>query len=428
MKSENEYEKRCKAVQLYHEGMKFNEVLRVVQRGRFWLSKWLRRYEEDGMDGLRDKSRTPRKVWRKTPEPMVRKILAIRAELETHRSRRSAFAGIGAEVIQWELTQRGTKNVPSIATISRILARHGKTNKAKPTNKNSHQPYPYPRAEKPGDLHQTDLVGPRHLRAAHGAIRFYSFHTVDVAGHAVFASQFANKQSISLCRHLVETWKNLGIPEVAQLDNEMAASGGGRYQYSISQVIRLHLLLGIHLVFIPQGEPGRNAAVESFNALWQKRVLQRHRCPTLQALKRTNQRFLDYYHYGKPHRGLTQKEHKTRFPGELRDRLWKSFTHLPKTFSIESYTNAKGSLNLPVSRGKVSFVRKVDSHGRVEVNGFPYFIRRSLEGQYLIATIYTHRRKLVIKQDQKIVKSFHFPIPNKIVAPLLSQNITRTNL
>lgn len=420
MKNEHEFEKRCKAIQLYHEGTKFNEVLRVIQRGRFWLSKWLIRYEEDGIDGLRDKSRAPKKVWRKAPEPMVRKILAVRAELEAHRTQRSAFAGIGSEVIHWELTQRRIKNVPSISTISRILSRHGKTDKAKPKKNKTHQPYPYPKAEKMGDLHQTDLVGPRHLRATDGAIRFYSFHTVDVAGHAVFTSQFANKQSISMCRHLVETWRNLGIPKVSQLDNEMAASGGGRYQYSISQVIRLHLLLGIHMVFIPQGEPGRNASVESFNALWQKRVLQRHNCSTLQTLKRTNQRFLDYYHYGKPHRGLTQTEHKTRFPGELRDRLWKSLTHLPKEFSIDRYINPNGLLNFPVPRGKVSFVRKVDSHGKIEANGFPYFIRRSLEGQYVIATIYTHRRKLVVKQDQKIIKSFSFPIQTKIVAPLLS--------
>ena len=27
------------------------------------------------------------------------------------------------------------------------------------------------------------------------------------------------------------------------------------------RVIRLHLLMGIHVVFIPQGEPGRNATI-----------------------------------------------------------------------------------------------------------------------------------------------------------------------
>jgi transposase len=420
MKDRNEYEKRYKAIQLYNEGIRFNEILQLVQRSKYWLSKWLRRYKEQGLDGLRDQSRAPKKVWRKTPDNIVRKILSIRSELESHKTRRSAFSGIGPEVIYWELKRRGTKNVPSIPTIARILHRHGRTSKAKPKRNNSNQPYPYFKAKKMGDLQQTDLVGPRYLRGPKGVTRFYSFHTVDVAGHTVFASQFSNKRSISLCKHLVETWRNMGVPNVSQMDNEMAASGGCRYQYSISQVIRLHLLLGIHLVFIPPGEPGRNASVESFNAIWQERVLQRHKCPTISSLRRTSKRFMHYYHYEKPHRGLTEKEHGTRFPGMLRDHLWKTFRHLPEEFNLYKYIDTNGDLRLPISRGRISFVRKVDSHGRIEVNGFPYFIRRKLEGQYVIATIFTCRRKLVVKQDNKFIKSFPFPIKDHIVAPLLS--------
>jgi hypothetical protein len=351
---------------------------------------------------------------------MVKKILSTRAELESHRTRRSAFSGIGPEVIHWELKQRKVKNVPSISTIANILSKYGKTGKVKPKRNSNNQPYPYFKAKKTGELHQTDLVGPRHLRGPKGVTRFYSFHTVDVAGHTAFASQFKNKQTLSLCMHLVDAWQFMGIPEVSQMDNEMAAAGGGRYKYSISQVIRLHLLLGIHLVFIPQGEPGRNASVESFNALWQDRVLTRHNCPTIISLRRINKRFLDYYNYEKPHRGLTQKEHDTRFPGILRDYLWRSLRHIPKGFSLNTYIDAKGNLKLPVSRGKISYVRKVNSDGRIEVNGFPYFIRKKLEGQYVISTIFTHRRKLVIKQDNKIIKSFPFSIKDRIDAPLLS--------
>lgn len=415
-----EYEKRCKAIQLYNQGSRFSEILRLVQRSKGWFAKWLNRFKEKGINGLKDRSRVPKRIWRKTPDRMVKKILSTREELESHRTRRSAFSGIGPEVIHWELKHRKVKDVPSISTIANILSKHGKTGKAKPKRNSNNQPYPYSKAKKMGDLHQTDLVGPRYLRGPKGVTRFYSFHTIDVAGHTAFASQFDNKQSLSLCRHLVDAWQFMGIPMVSQMDNEMAAAGGGRYKYSISQVIRLHLLLGIHLVFIPQGEPGRNASVESFNALWQNRVLTRHNCPTIIFLRRINKRFLDYYNYEKPHRGLTQEEHDTRFPGILRDYLWRSLGHIPKGFSLTAYIDAKGNLKLPVTRGKISYVRKVDSHGSIEVNGFTYFIRKKLEGQYVIATIFTHRRKLVIKQDNEIIKSFPFSIKDHIDAPLLS--------
>ena len=295
MNNQNEYDKHCKAIQLHQEGYGFNKILQLVQKSRRWLSKWLKRFKEQGLKGLRDKNRAPKQIWRKTPEHMVKKILTVRKELESYKTRRSAFSGIGAEVIQWELKQRKIYSIPAISTIEKILFHHGKTGRTKRRKNTNNQPYPYIKAEKIGDLHQTNIVGPRHLRGSKGVTRFYSFHTVDVAGHTAFTSQFSDKQTISLCRHLIETWRFMGIPEVSQMDNEMSATGGGRYPYSISQFIRLHLLLGIHLVFIPQEEPGRNASVESFNALWQERVLRRHNCPTLIALKRTSERFLRYY-------------------------------------------------------------------------------------------------------------------------------------
>jgi len=419
MKNQNEYKKRCKAIQLHKEGYRFNKILQLVQRGRFWLSKWLKRYKESGLEGLKERTRAPKKIWRKTSERLVKKILSIREELESHQTQRSAFSGIGAEVISWEFNQRKIHSIPSISTIARILSRHGKTSKIKLKRNNNNQPYPYFKAEKMGDLNQTDLVGPRYLRGPKGITRFYSFHTMDVAGHTAFTNQFSDKQTISLCKHLVKAWRYMGIPSISQMDNEMSATGGGRYPYSLSQVIRLHLLLGIHLVFIPQGEPGRNASIESFNQLWQERVLRRHSCPTLSVLRRTSERFLRYYHYEKPHRNLTQKEHGTRFPGILRDRIWRSFRHLPKRFNLDKYIDPKGHLNFPIARGRVSFIRKVNPHGKIEVNGSTYFIRRKLEGQYVIATIFTHRKRLVVKQDNKIIKSFSFPVKSHIIVPLL---------
>lgn len=418
MKTQKEYEKRYKAIQLHKAGYGFNKILQLVQRSKGWLSKWLKRYKESGLEGLKDRIRTPKRIWRKTSERMVRKILSIREELESHKTRRCAFSGIGAEVIHWELKQRKICKLPTISTIAKILSRYGKTGRVKTKRNNNNQPYPYFKAEKMGDLYQTDLVGPRYLKGPKGVTRFYSFHTVDVAGHTAFTNQFTDKQTISLCKHLFEAWRFMEVPNVSQVDNEMAAAGGGRYPYSLSQVIRLHLLMGIHLVFIPQGEPGRNASVESFNKLWQERVLRRHNCSTLIALKRTSERFLRYYHYEKPHRSLTQKEHGTRFPGILRDRLWKSLRHLPKGFTIERYIDSNGHLNIPIAKGRVSFIRKVDSHGKIDVNGSAYFIRRKLEGQYVIATIFTHRKRLVVKQENKIIKSFSFPIKGHIVAPL----------
>lgn len=419
MKNHQEHEKRRKAIELYQQGKGFEKILQIVQRSRGWLSKWLGRFREQGWRGLQDQSRAPKHVWRKTPRRLEQKVLAIRKELESHKTRRSAFAGIGAEVIQWELKQRKMAPIPSISTLTRILAKHGCTKKGKKPKSESREPYPAFRVEQIGDFHQTDLVGPRYLRGPKGVTLFYSFHTVDVAGHAAATTQFRDKQALSLCSHLVSAWQRLGLPRGSQMDNEMAATGGGRYPYSLSQVIRLHLLLGIQMVFIPAGEPGRNASVESFNQLWQERVLRRHSCPTLAALRRLDQRFLSYYHYHKPHRGLTQADRGTRFPGVLRDQQWAKIRHMPEDFGLKRYRDSRGYLHLPIARGRVSWIRKVDGSGYIEVNGRSYFIRRALAGQYVVATLFTHRQNLVIKQQGRRTKSYKFPIPEPRIPPLV---------
>lgn len=420
MKKQGEYDVRCEAMQLHEAGRGFGEILRQVRRSKGWLSKWLGRYREHGVKGLQDRSRAPKRIRRQTPKALVERVLAIRDELEKHGVGRAAFSGIGPEAIQWELAQRRCRRILSLATIGRILSRHMATKKGRKGRKvGGGKPYPYVPAIRMGDFHQTDLVGPRHLKGPRGVVRFYSFHTLDVAGHTASTSQYGDKRTLSLCRHLVASWRWMGVPRVSQMDNEMAATGGGRYRYSISNVTRLHLLLGIHLVFIPPGEPGRNAAVESFNRLWQDRVLRRHICPSLAKLRDTSQRFLEYYHFQKPHRALSRKDHGTRFPGVLRTKSWRSLRHLPKRFDLGKFLDGQGHFQLPLAKGEVSFVRKVDAHGRIEISGGSYFIRRKLEGQYVVATIITHRQRLVVIQERKIIKAFRFPHEERTVRPTL---------
>jgi len=411
-----EYELRCRAIRLRERGASFAQVLARLGRSRGWLAKWLRRFRESGWRGLKTQSRAPKRRPQSLPARAVAKVLALRAELQAHRTRASRFAGIGAEAIRSELERRGARPLPGLRSIERILKQHGLSGRKTARRKGGGEPYPGPRARDPGDLQQTDLVGPRHLRGPRGVTRFYSFHTIAVVGRAVATSQSRHKSSEAFCDHLIQAWDWLGLPRTSQMDNEMAASGGGRHPYAFSLVMRLHLLMGVHLLFIPEGEPGRNAHIESFNDLWQERVL-RHPCADLAALRRTDRAFLRYYHFAKAHRALQVQSDATRYPGGWLDLHRAQLRYPPKGFDLRPYRDRSGRLKLPLARGRVSFIRKVNDHGEIYVNAKAYFVGRRVAQRYVTATVYTHRQCLVIRHDRRTLKHFPFPVREPLVAP-----------
>jgi hypothetical protein len=59
--------------------------------------------------------------------------------------------------------------------------RAGIVGKRRARPKSKGLPYPAPSAERVGDLHQADLVGPRHLD---GGMAFVALNCVDVVPHA----------------------------------------------------------------------------------------------------------------------------------------------------------------------------------------------------------------------------------------------------
>ena len=418
MRELSEYARRCKAIDLLRVGHSFTAVARAAGRCRAWVAKWAARYRREGRAGLHDQSRTPRRIWRRTAPQLVALVLRIRAELVAHRTRRTAFAGRGAEAIRWELEQRGVRRLPSLRTLERLLHVHGCTRRERARRRGPGRPCPAPRARAVGAVQQTDLIGPRHVRGPRGITRFFAFHSLEVVSRAAAASYSAAKGTEAFCAHFLHAWTVLGVPAVNQLDNEVGVVGGNPSGFTFSQVVRLGLLLGVHWWFIPPGEPGRNPDIESFNGLWQARVLRRHRCVDLPAVRRTSARFLRYYHTHKPHRLLTVATHGSRFPGAVLDAARMQLRPLPQGFTLTHYRDVQGVLHLPLARGRISFVRRVAEGGTIDLPGGSYRIGRRLARQYVVVTLYTHRRELIVKLADRVVKRFPCSIHEPVVPPL----------
>jgi len=84
----------------------------------------------------------------------------------------------GAQAILWEMEELGAKPLPSIRTISRILARNELTHRRTGKYEAKGTVYPVLSSALPNQTHQIDLVGPCYLK---GPVRFYSLNIVDTA-------------------------------------------------------------------------------------------------------------------------------------------------------------------------------------------------------------------------------------------------------
>lgn len=153
--------------------------------------------------------------------------------------------------------------------------------------------------------------------------------------------------------------------------------------------------MGIELVFIPEGEPFRNGSVENFNGWFQERLFairlhspaQAHR--ELAVLMEVC--FQEHVH---PHLGMRTSQEARR---TLRPR------RLPANFKRHLQP-------LPISVGKVTFIRKVRPSGRITVLDVKVHVSKRLTGRHVRATLYTRTARLKIYQGRDLVKEIVFPV------------------
>lgn len=114
-----EQELRKKAIQRYRKGESPKSIYTSLKRSKYWLFKWLKRYQSGKPDWYKEKSRAPLKRPAEIDDTEKQRIISIRRKLESE-----SFAQIGASAIKWELSKSDLE-FPSDRTINRVLKREG---------------------------------------------------------------------------------------------------------------------------------------------------------------------------------------------------------------------------------------------------------------------------------------------------------------
>ncbi len=236
---------------------------------------------------------------------------------------------------------------------------------------------------------------------------------MDLAIHDLYQTISANKRRVTAEAHALETWANLGLPQALLIDNDAVWCGSLKTARYFSHFMRLALWLGIELIFIPAAEPAFNGAVERVNGLWSQQFWNLRHLDSLAQVARQSPQFVEWYRtqYEPP----ALSEHT---PAEQRRQVTRCRLTAAQRRTVPD--------PLPLTAGRIHFIRRVDAQGDIQVLHEAWHIDRRLAGHYVWATLALHEQRLRVYHRYatpdpiRLRKTFRYTLTEPI-APLQAQ-------
>lgn len=381
----SEIELRQEAVRRFLAGENTSDIGDSLRRSRQWVYNWVKRFTDNSEDPqwYEDKSRSPKRIWNKTPKEVEDQVLLARERLDNQ-----IYAQKGAISIQYELRRLGIQP-PPVWTINRILNRNG-LNKRSSSRSSSPKEYPAPFIR----THQMDLVGPRYLK---GDGRFFSLNIIDTKTHWVGVFPIRTKSSRDIAPQIVTFWKEYGLPDALQMDNELAFRGSNKYPRSFGMIVRLALSQGVVPVFIPEAEPWRNGIIEKFNDTFDKRFFRSQSFDSFASVRLEAPKFSQFHNYN--HR---YSANKGKTPWEMvQNNLL--FSKLNASYELLTKPELK--------TGIIQFIRFIRSDLKLRLPTEYFTMDKKLIYSYVVAEIHVEKQVLLVKQNNEVIQTFPYLLP-----------------
>lgn len=400
----NDYNLRQKAIRRYLGGEKPVNIYKDLDKSKSWFFKWLKKYHQSKeQNWFSDQSKTPVNQPFKINTEIETTIVNVRKKLVNTK-----YAHMGAATILWELEKLGIpeKDIPSIPTIDRIIRRNNLVISKQSTKKNSNKNYPSPVVTTFNDVQQCDIVGRRYIRGDKGTEGFYSYHLKELYSHYLKLKQYLYRDSQSVIDFFVNiVWKTLGFSKILQIDNLLIAKGSNLHPGYFGNLIKLCLMFGIEILFIPCSEPWRIGVIESFNNYFNKKFLRSQIFSNLDHLKIESENFENFYNAKRPNSALSVKEHGSKLPAEVFKRFNPEL--LSKDFNLNDFV-VKGRLAIPLTDGKVSFIRWIKEDLKLNIFGETFKLTKPLANEYIKATIYVKEQVLRVSHEEELISEFKY--------------------
>jgi hypothetical protein len=397
---------RHEAIDLYITGLKPMEIHRRLGRSRTWFYNTLKRYQVGGRPALASRSRAPHTVHNRTSVEVEQAIVRVRKTIMAGDDPELRYANLGADAIAVEL-KRARITPPSRPTINRILKRYDLV-EPRPRRKRKRKlpdDYPWPQVKQPNQVHLFDFVS----RVLVGGSRFYGCHLLDQARHWPYLSVIPTKTAAAVSQILVSAWQEMGLPTALYIDNDVVWRGSSSGQRTLSRIVRLCLLLGVQVIFIPPYTPEANPLLESFNGLWDRNFWQRTEFQNLDHLQTELPYFQGYCRHRRP---LSEFDNKTA------EQLYPDFVPTLPAADFTSHLQER----LPITAGQLHFIRFVAPDDTFTILNERWQLDPDQwTGKTIRATIDTQGQQLRVYHQPdrnavpKLIVRFDYPLQGQVV-------------
>jgi transposase InsO family protein len=309
--------------------------------------KWLKRFEEYGVEGLKDRSRRPQNCPHATSSEVVERLVALKVKY-----------GWGARKLRRMLEQRHPRlELPARSTVFDILERRGLTKKRRRKKKWKHPGAVPLLTMAPNQVWTVDFKG--QFRTRNG-VYCYPLTIVDhysrylLRCHALLSVRTRGAKPV-----FERLFREVGLPSAIRSDNGAPFASTGIFGLCALNV--WWLKLGINLDRIEPSSPQQNGAHERMH-----RTLKQETTLPAAANRRQQQvkfdRFQELYNEERPHEALDD---------ETPASLWQPSTReYPERISAPEYP---GHFE----------VRRVSNAGTFRLNSKQLFLSNALKDEYI---------------------------------------------
>jgi transposase InsO family protein len=296
-------EQRYRAVLAVQAGVPVVDVAAEAGVSRQSVHTWVRRYRDDGLAGLTDRSRRPDS----SPNQTTGAVEALVCEL------RRAHPRWGARTIAWELGRQGVTPVPARNTVHRILVRHGLVEPRSRKRKKSD--YKRWQRDEPMALWQLDIVGGVLVRNAAGEVVEAKVVTSvdDHSRFCVIASVVARATGRAVCLAFAGALRSYGVPDEVLTDNgkQFTARFGRGGEVLFDRICRDN---GISHRLTAPASPTTTGKIERFHLTLRRELLDTGEIhETIAEAQAAIDEFVTRYNHARPHQALDMATPASRF-------------------------------------------------------------------------------------------------------------------